>query len=160
MKSLARFFLSGMGTGFFPFAPGTAGSLLGSGIVAIAVIFFPEKKGELALLFLIMGFLIGFLGIFLLSFLEKKENYDESWITLDEISGVWIASVPAFFAPNPFWGIVFAFLLFRFFDITKPMGIRQIDERKNKSSVFWDDIAAGGVSAVILSCGILVFSLG
>lgn len=161
MRLLPRIILSGFGTGFFPVAPGTFGSLLGSGIALFFLLLFPQSS-----LFLFFGFFFGailmsLLGVFLLSpssdVFKKNNSYDAHWITLDEMAGVWMASLPAFFSVHPLESIVFAFLLFRFFDIVKPLGIRAIDAQKTKSSVFVDDLCAGLLSALLLFFGVYAF---
>ena len=60
--------------------------------------------------------------------------------------GVWI---PLVLASN-WWTALLALVLFRFFDIVKPLGIRKLDERQGAFWVMADDILAGVYSAVVL----------
>ena len=66
--------------------------------------------------------------------------------------GVWI---PLLLATE--WKTALAALiLFRFFDIVKPLGIRRLDERKGAFWVMGDDIVAGIYSAIVLGAALKV----
>ena len=51
--------------------------------------------------------------------------------------------------------IIFAFLLFRFFDIVKPWPINIIDRSKSSLSIIMDDMVAGLFSAIIVFISLL-----
>ncbi len=79
---------------------------------------------------------------------------DPKRVVVDEMVGVWI---PLLIADN-WWTMLLALLLFRFFDILKPWGIRRLDQRHGAFWVMADDLAAGAYSLVILGV-VRVFQL-
>ena len=79
---------------------------------------------------------------------------DPKRVVVDEMVGVWI---PLLIADN-WWTMLLALLLFRFFDILKPWGIRWLDQRHGAFWVMADDLAAGAYSLVVLGL-VRVFQL-
>jgi len=85
-----------------------------------------------------------------------KENHDPSEIVIDEVVGQWIALLPVLFgaagnntAVLALWpGWVAAFVLFRFFDITKIGPIGWADRRNEATGVMLDDVIAGFFAAI------------
>ncbi len=119
MNRLIIFLATGAGSGFFPRAPGTAGSAL-----AVIVLFFVPDFSSSGFLFC-TGLTI-ILGTWVASRAEdifKKE--DPSEVVIDEIAGILISV--AFLPANGFT-LLTAFVLFRFFDIAKPWPVRQAEE--------------------------------
>jgi phosphatidylglycerophosphatase A len=153
-KSFVRLFLSLGGIGFLPVMPGTiasAGTLLF--LVGLDMVL-PLGYGfrGVILLFLIGG--IVFLSRAVMQMLEKIRDYQ--WIVLDEVVGMMIAVSPLFFWNDTnFWWFV-GFLLFRFFDIRKPLGISKIDQSHSPMSILMDDIIAGIYSALLLTTTLYV----
>lgn len=62
--------------------------------------------------------------------------------------GVWIALLAA--PAGAWWYALGAFVLFRLFDIFKPLGIRRMENLPGGIGVMMDDILAGVYSFVIL----------
>ena len=127
--------------GYLPFAPGTFGSLAG----LVSVWFFPLSL-QWHLLLIISGTLIGSLAA---TAAEKQfKQKDSGKIIIDEFIGIYVTVIliprtPAF--------LIAAFLLFRFFDIFKPLMIRNIENAlKNGKGVMADDILAGIYANAIL----------
>ena len=87
-------------------------------------------------------------GIWSADKLESEWGKDPSKVVVDEMVGVWIAllAVPV----GNVWYILFAFLLFRFFDIFKPLGIRKMEQLEGGIGVMADDILAGIYSFLLL----------
>ena len=80
--------------------------------------------------------------------LEPYWGEDPSRVVIDEMVGVW---VPLLACPPGHWGYAAAaFLLFRFFDILKPLGIRALDRRHGGFWVMADDLLAGLYTLLIL----------
>lgn len=85
-----------------------------------------------------------------------KDNHDPSEIVIDEVVGQWIALLPVLFgaasndtAVLALWpGWVAAFVLFRFFDITKIGPIGWADRRNDATGVMLDDVIAGFFAAI------------
>lgn len=147
-----------LGSGYSPFAPGTAGSTVGIGILFITnwlinVLGFERP----AVLFFNLALIIGmlFLGIYSIKKLSTIWEHDASKIVIDEVVGVWIA---AFALPLRWEYYLSALLLFRFFDIAKPFFIRKIDAMKGHWSVMLDDVVAGVYAFIVLQ-SILFFNV-
>jgi phosphatidylglycerophosphatase A len=58
--------------------------------------------------------------------------------------------------PISWFTIVAAFVLFRFFDIVKPLGIRQLEKISNGWGVMMDDILAGVYANIVLQVLIIL----
>lgn len=81
---------------------------------------------------------------------------DPGWIVVDEVAGQWVALVPLSFGAaargaeiTQLWpGWIAAFLLFRLFDIWKPLIVGWADRRGDALGVMLDDIFAGLFAAI------------
>lgn len=137
---------SGFGSGFSPFAPGTAGAALATVIWFILAFLVSPTILLIVTVSLIIIFTI--LGIWSANVLEPTWGKDPSRVVVDEMVGVWI---PLLACDVEHWYYAFAaFVLFRFFDIFKPLGIRRMENLKGGVGVMMDDILAGVYSLLIL----------
>jgi phosphatidylglycerophosphatase A len=147
LNHLAVMIGTGFGAGFTPKAPGTAGALLGTSMWFCGALLIQSKELFLACLCItIVVFTI--LGTWATARLIPFWGNDPSRVVVDEMVGVWVALLAAPIG-SMFYGFI-AFLLFRFFDIYKPLGIRKLD---NNVGAFWvmaDDILAGLYSLIIV----------
>ena len=146
----ARLIASGLGTGYTPIAPGTAGALLG--VIIIYCFNLSLSKWDMSdvsiLLFDLLVILITlFIGVRAINSIHDQWKHDASQIVIDEIVGVWIAVL---MIPMEWKYYLYGFILFRFFDIAKPLLIRKIDQLKNNWSVMLDDVLAGVYSNIVL----------
>ncbi len=136
---------SGFGTGFSPVAPGTIGALLATLIWYICSLLFSS-----ILLYITLFFVVVFTvsGIWSANALESAWGKDPSKVVIDEMVGVWIAllAVPG----GSLYYALTAFVLFRLFDIFKPLGIRKMEELKGGVGIMMDDIVAGIYSFILL----------
>jgi phosphatidylglycerophosphatase A len=139
-----RFFLflaTGFGVGYFPVAPGTAGTL-----VAIPIYFFlsfiPFPLYELTLV--AFFFLSCWISDHAQTYWVKR---DHPRIVIDEIMGFLITML---WVPKTTFIIVLGFFLFRFFDIVKPPPIRLLERVKGGYGVVLDDVMAGVYANIIL----------
>lgn len=145
-KSLFHIIIAtGFGTGFSPFAPGTVGAALAT-IIWLIIAFLAPSYLLLTTIFLIILFTI--LGIWSSNVLESQWGKDSSKIVVDEMVGVWIALL-AVDIDNLYYALL-AFILFRLFDIYKPLGIRKMENLNGGLGVMMDDIVAGVYSFIIL----------
>ena len=148
LKKLLLTIGQGFGTGLSPIAPGTAGSF----VAAIIFYFFIWDSLTtylgigLFLLFILVSF---FIGIFLLSQLTDKEKDPKSFVW-DEFVGMWISCVPLTLVDKDVYLVLLSFLVFRLFDIFKPLGIRSLDNKSGEFYVMIDDVIAGIYSACLL----------
>ncbi|MEO1261334.1 MAG: phosphatidylglycerophosphatase A [Bacteroidota bacterium] len=153
LSALWKIIASGFGSGYAPLAPGTAGAMVGCLILwllhcALPSFFFGENAWiGLALLILIFFFL----GVKSADEMEAEWGHDPAKVVVDEMVGVWIAML---FVPFTFQNLLIAFVLFRIFDIWKPLGIRRMEKMKGGWGVMMDDVLAGVYALVVLQ-GIL-----
>lgn len=140
---------TGFGSGFSPFAPGTAGALLAS-IIWIALYFLlPFTVLLWATAALVIFFT--FAGIWAANKLEACWGEDPSRVVVDEMVGVWIPLLAVPDNDRWYWYVIAAFALFRIFDIAKPLGIRKMESLKGGVGVMMDDVLAGIYSFILLA---------
>jgi phosphatidylglycerophosphatase A len=132
-----RFFLllaSGLGAGFSPFAPGTAGTL-----VAIPFELFLSRIGFPVYELTLLTF------FFFSSWISEKaqkhwQKGDDQRIVIDEMMGYFLTML---WIPKSLLFISIGFLLFRFFDIAKPFPCRPMEKVRGGFGVVLDDVFAG-----------------
>lgn len=162
MKNLlAKIIGTSFGFGYGPKAPGTFGTIFG----LICYVGFAYGFGivdghaiHLPMDYLLIGLVALFtiLGTWSASELEDEWGHDAGKIVMDETIGVWITLL---FIPFSWINVLLALILFRFFDILKPLGIRSIDEKMGTPfSVMLDDIVAGIYSAIALQVIVYFFN--
>lgn len=137
---------TGFGSGFWPWGPGTAGALTGM-LIWYALSFMLNSTLLFAVtLSCIVVFTIA--GTWAVRRLSPFCGSDPQKVVIDEMVGVWIPllAVPA----SDIWLALASFVLFRLFDILKPLGIRTLDRRKGAFYVMADDILAGVYSLIII----------
>ena len=160
-NKVAKTIATSLGFGYAPFGPGTFGTAFGLIIyVMLDYIFgmFGMHHDSLYLnlmLVLLIG-LFTWLGTWSARVLEPEWGHDPGKIVIDETIGVWITIL---FIPFSWINILLAFVIFRFFDILKPLGIKAIDQKLHSPfSVMLDDIVAGIYSAIILQIIVYFFN--
>jgi phosphatidylglycerophosphatase A len=90
-----------------------------------------------------------FAGVFACKKLQEEWGSDPSRVVIDEANGYWITLM---FCPINEINLIIALILFRFFDIVKPLGIRKIDKMHNSAhAVMLDDVLAGIYSCILLN---------
>ncbi|NIE67942.1 phosphatidylglycerophosphatase A [Burkholderia sp. Ax-1719] len=135
----------GFGSGLSRLAPGTAGTLF-------AWASFEVLNRYISVLdwgILIIG---GFLaGIGITAFTAKKLRIeDPSSIVWDEIVAFWL--VLLMITPIDFIGKLWAFAIFRFFDMVKPPPIRYIERRfKGGFGIMVDDLVAAFFTLLVIA---------
>jgi phosphatidylglycerophosphatase A len=135
----ARLIASGLGSGFAPRAPGTAGSLLAL-VAGAGLLLLPGWVLPAACLAAVLA------GLWAIP--RAGGSDDPGWVVIDEVAGQWLALLPLA-APTPL-GLLAAFALFRLFDITKPGPIGWADRQHGAFGVMADDVLAGLAAALLL----------
>lgn len=138
----------GFGSGLFPRAPGTAGSL-----VALIPWWFALRELPLAwyATVLVLAFA---LGVWACDVAGRRLGVDDHRaLVWDEFVGQWIALCAAPRSSWP-WTAAFmaaGFLLFRLFDVWKPWPIRIADRRVHGGlGVMLDDVLAGIYALIVM----------
>lgn len=78
---------------------------------------------------------------------EKQWGKDNSKVVIDEVAGMMIALVSI---PVKIQYVIIGLILFRFFDIVKPLGIRRLENLPAGWGVMADDVLAGIYVNIIL----------
>lgn len=154
---VASFLTSGLGVGFIPWAPGTWGSILGLPL-GLWLLQFPVYLSVAGC----------FVVAFALTPLVKRAtlelaDQDAPQIVVDEILGQALALQSlkklALAGPStlPVTYIIWAFILFRIFDIFKPFPANLLDRQKTVFGLFGDDLVAGLYAALTLRGLIKIF---
>ena len=91
--------------------------------------------------------LITILGIWTAGKVEVLWGKDSSRVVIDEIAGMCITLL---FVPVSLQYIITGFVLFRFFDIVKPLFISRLESLPAGWGVMGDDVLAGIYSNVVL----------
>ena len=138
---LYKIYLSVLGIGYSPFAPGTCGSLIALPVSWLLT----TKIGIFATASFIILLLLA--GIIIANKLIDQ-NKDPSWIVMDEFCGQLLVLI--FFEISLLYYIL-SFILFRVFDILKPWPINLVDKRmKNSFGIFFDDILAAVYAILVI----------
>ncbi|MGD8343871.1 MAG: phosphatidylglycerophosphatase A [Desulfobacterales bacterium] len=145
-----------LATGFFigyvPVAPGTFGTLIGLPLCYLL------SGIQIGLSVILVALFIG-LSITLASAAEKiLSQKDAAQIVIDEIAGLLVTFVGL---PFNLQTAVLGFIIFRVFDILKPVPIGWLDTRvSGGSGIVVDDVVAGIYANLVLRVIILVLGIG
>ena len=143
LKNAHHMIALGFGTGLYKKAPGTLGTL-------VAIPFFLTiNKADiyLQLLFAVMIFILGIWSSNVTS--KSLKLKDPSCIVIDEIAAFLLLLI--LINPN-LYQLIYAFALFRLFDIWKPYPISWLENRYSGGfGIMIDDIAAALMVLIIYS---------
>jgi phosphatidylglycerophosphatase A len=141
-----KLFATGFFSGYFPKAPGTFASFL-----ALLPIFYLKPEFDFFMFWIIIALAIGVRSS---SAMETEWGKDPSKVVIDEIAGMWIGIIGHDF--NNILVFVIGFILFRFFDIVKPLGINKLQDVPEGFGIMLDDVLAGIYTNISL---IIIFQL-
>ena len=148
-KTVVKLIATGLGSGYSPFAPGTAGTLVSIPLyLALSSLSWP--------LYLVSVSLLTLLAVHASGEAEKIfGRKDSPRIVIDEIVGLlWSLA----FVAQTGWRIAAAFFLFRMFDILKPPPARWCQDRLPGGwGVVGDDVMAGLWANVALQAALRFF---
>jgi phosphatidylglycerophosphatase A len=138
VKALVRLLATLGPAGYAPIAPATAGSAL----VAALGWFVPPPAWPVTLALIAAGTA---LAVWVCGEAENQLGHDAKPIVADEAVGQTLALL---FVPHAWWAFVAAFVLFRIFDVWKPLGAYQAQALPGGLGVVADDVIAG-----LTACG-------
>ena len=118
LASVATLVATGLGSGYSPVAPGTAGSLVG------LALFWPLHRLPVAaqVIAVVLVFLAGVASAGVVSVRAGKK--DPGLVVVDEVAGMWTSLLLLPFTPAV---AAVAFVAFRIMDVTKPYPARQLE---------------------------------
>jgi phosphatidylglycerophosphatase A len=148
--------LSVFGVGWLPLAPGTWGAAVAIIPLALVAYLNPSFDKTPSVINLILSVLIvvfTWIGAKGSDLLADEWGKDPKQTVIDEVVGVWIAVLGM---PVTGFNLLAGFILFRFFDIAKPLGVRQMERVGGGWGVMFDDILAGVYANIILQVLIIL----
>lgn len=147
MIKLHEILSSFFGIGYIKKGGGTVAAIATAFIwfVAVAV---PDSWIVIGVVLLVIIY-----GIWAGNEVEKKWGKDSSKVVIDEVAGMLVALI---FIPVTTINVLIALLLFRFFDILKPLLIRRLEQMPGGWGVMGDDVLAGIYSNIILQLFLLL----
>ncbi len=151
---LPKMIATTFGCGYWPWGPGTMGAIFGLAVWMPLILISSPLTVAMITLGLIIIFTI--LGIWAAGISERYWGDDPSRVVMDETVGQWITMLPmASLAGGGYTAKVWicaaiSLILFRFFDIVKPLGVRKMEAFGGGLGIMADDILAG-----IYGCAIM-----
>jgi len=147
-RGAAVWIATSAGIGFLPFAPGTLGSALGLGLVAVLGRLPMSRLSMTAYLAAVVTLLF-FLGAWASGEAEKSlARHDPGPVVIDEVMGQMIAFLAK---PDASWKLLLAgFVLFRIFDVVKPFPAGRAEKAPGGWGIMLDDVVAGAYSMALL----------
>ncbi|MEX0844830.1 MAG: phosphatidylglycerophosphatase A [Balneolaceae bacterium] len=154
MKTIKFLLGTGFYSGLIPKAPGTAGSLFSVFIIFLII---QAQIYGLLLLFVILSSII---SLWVAPYFEDEFGEDPGKMVIDEWAGQGLTFITISFSGSPRADILLlisGFLLFRFFDILKPLGINKLQNIKGGTGILADDLLAGLFALICLKTLIFVW---
>jgi phosphatidylglycerophosphatase A len=146
MERLKVFLATGFYSGYFPVAPGTAGTLVGLFIYILIHLFLPELAVKIIIVLVLVSI---YPSIRIGDFAEKYFNRkDPPQVVLDEIAGIWISLM---FHQFSWASVAAAFVIFRIMDILKPFPANGLQKLKGGTGIMIDDYIAGVYTNICLT---------
>lgn len=148
LDRLALLTATGLGSGYSPVAPGTAGSIVG------VLLFLPlaglDWRAQLGAIAAVT--LAGTLAASRVA--ARLGKKDPGLVVVDEVAGQWVALLALPFTPLT---AALGFLLFRVMDIVKPWPARDLERLPGGLGIVADDLAAGVYANLALRVALAVW---
>lgn len=138
---------TGLGSGYAPVAPGTAGSLLGLLLFwMIRAWPVPWQLGACLALFVLGALAAGRVA-------NRVGRADPGIVVVDEVLGMWLTLV---LVPFSLFTVTAGFFLFRALDVLKPYPARDLEDLHGGVGIMADDVAAGVYANLVLQLLVVV----
>ena len=147
MKLIYKLLATSFGAGYSPFAPGTVGAIVGCVLLWLLQRYQLIDTLNTPFVFIGLIIIVTLIGVYDTNQLEEEWGKDPSKVVIDETIGLWISML---LIPFSWFNLLLAFILFRFFDIAKPLGIRKMESINGGWGVMADDILAGIYANILL----------
>ena len=145
MDALARLIATFFGAGKFPIAPATFASAIVAGIL-FALGGGPDGFGHPLVEAIVIVALLP-ISIAAAHRAERTLGHDASPIVIDEVVGQMLA---LWMVPRSWSYVLAGFLLFRLFDIWKPLGANEAQNAPGGFGIVADDVIAGIYACLVL----------
>lgn len=150
--NVSTFLASLFGIGFIPLMPGTFGSLAAYGIYLLIPAALYSGLGLYIMPVIILA--VSLAAVFISKKAEYTLGEDAGSIVIDELCGYFVATL---FLPHNWLIGLYAFILFRVFDIAKPFPIYRSQKLKGGWGVVVDDLLAGLYANLLLHILIRIY---
>ena len=87
------------------------------------------------------------IGIWCSNYVDGVWGKDSSKVVIDEVAGM---AISLLYIPHNLYYLILALILFRFFDIVKPLGIKKLENLPKGWGVMADDTLAGIYALIII----------
>lgn len=145
---------TGFGSGLLPWGPGTMGSL-----AALLPLYFLISAGYYWMV-PVLALVSCIITLWVSPYFEERWKKDPPRLVMDEWAGQSLAltsvSLTGFLSTD-ITILLSAFILFRIFDILKPLGVKQLQELPGGWGVLVDDLLAGLYALICLKTLIFVW---
>jgi len=143
MIKIHKLVSAGLGIGYMGKGGGTVAA------VVTCLVWYAAQAGREQLVYgqVALTVLIVILGVWTAGRVELYWGKDDKKVVIDEVAGMCIALVAV---PISWRAVLAGLVLFRFFDIAKPLFIRKLEKLKGGWGVMLDDVAAGLYANVLL----------
>ena len=152
MKKISILLSTLFGIGYFPYAPGTIGTLFTFVLYLILPLDFEKINFTEAFIIIIF---FGF-SIPIISKAEETLGHDDKKIILDEFFGYMVSIL---FFEKKLIILILSFVFFRIFDIFKPEPVDSLQKLPRGLGVMMDDIFAGIYTNVVVRLLVLLLPL-
>lgn len=144
MRRVAIAIATGLGVGFAPVAPATVASFVVTLLLVPLVGHVSMLAWGLAILALLP------IAVWSSGEAEKTLGTDAKPIVIDEVVGMLVGGFGVAMGSRPLVSLALLFVLFRVFDIWKPLGIDRSQKLPGGWGVVVDDVLAGALTNVVL----------
>lgn len=143
MIRLHKFIASFFGIGYL----GKGGGTIAAAIVAVLWILIPDHILTIPLQLFLVVVVLTF-GVWSGNVVDQFWGKDSSKVVVDEVAGMLITII---FLPTDIRYVVTGLILFRFFDIAKPLFIKRMELLPKGWGVMADDVLAGIYAHILLA---------
>jgi phosphatidylglycerophosphatase A len=147
VSAAATALATGLGAGFSPIAPGTAGSALG------LLLFWPLSLASPAWQAVATAALF-LAGTAAAAHVARRVGaHDPGIVVVDEVVGMWVTMLSLPLTPA---AAAAGFLLFRVLDVVKPFPARRLEALPGGWGIMADDVMAGAYAHLVLRAALLL----
>jgi phosphatidylglycerophosphatase A len=135
------------------------GYVKGGGTIAAAVtcgliwLLWASPIGQSSWALPLVAIVIILIGIYAGDQVEPFWGKDNYRVVIDEVAGMLVTML---FVPHSPWLLLAGLILFRFFDMVKPLFIRRLEKLPGGNGVMMDDILAGIYGNILIQLFLLV----
>ena len=136
------------------------GYMKGGGTVAAIItcillyFFWPISIGQNQWWLVAITIVITLIGIYVGNLVEPQWGKDSYRVVIDEVAGMLVTML---FIPHNNYLLIGGLVLFRFFDMVKPLFIRRLEALPRGTGVMMDDIVAGVYANIVLQAVVYFF---